>query len=548
LTLPASGSVTLSPTQDATLGVTLVVTDTGGADADASGVADVQVQLAWQTEGGAWQAGAWVQAAPGAPGEYAAAFSACTRGWRVPHNRNLRISLQLADQAGNRAHIDQAGVFRYAFPDLNHDCIVEIKDVLDLLPALTDPAKARPEHDVDGSGSLDAADALALLEAVFGDIGLSNAHVGVRTGQAGEVGQMGTAAAPVFPGLGSRVQFTALPAPAEIDSARDVAVLGTMALVADWQGANLALVDVTQPLAPTLAGALPLSERAYGVAAAGSLAYVSDPADENPGRLAFFDLAQLDLTQPATQPLPQPLTQSLVATLTLAGEAMESAVVSDALYVAAGYGGLHVLDVSTPQTPTLLATLDTQGIAADVSVAGDLVYVADQEDGLLIYRRAVISPTAPITATEPITPGAPLSLTLLAAWDTPGAAIGVSAVLSTVYVADGLGGVHIVDVADPASPRLLSTYATTAAANSVVISDTTLYAAAGWQGVLALDIADPAAPYLAGSYDTPGYAHDLALAGNLLLVADGPAGLQLLYTEYTAAPEHYLLIPLAVKE
>lgn len=572
---PISGSLSITPAQDGTLVVQVVVTDTGGAGV-AAGVADVQVQLAWQEAGGAWQGSGWTEAASAGAGTYTAGFDACTARWRVPHNRPLRISLDLADAAGNRAAVE-AGVFRFQFPDLNRDCIVEIKDLFDLLPALADGAKARPEHDVDGSGSLDAADAAALEAAVYGGAAAGHvgvpavAHVGVRTGQHGNTGQaVSEGAGPA--GQGRRVQFTPLPPPALFASAREVAVSGSTVLAADWRAGGLTVADLSQIVSPTLLGVLPLGDRTFGVNLAGSLAIAGDTPDGDPARLSLISLrglVQPPTETPALTPT-LPLTQSLVATLTLPGELMGSAVAGDHLYLAAGYAGLHVLDVSTPQTPTLVSTFDTPGIAADVhvgltagvtaGVTGTILYVADQGGGLRIYRSSEVTVTAPVTATGTITPGLPitpvlpitpstkLSLTLLAAWPTPGEAIGVTAVQTVAYVAASLGGVQIVDVADPAAPRLLATYATTSAANGVLVSGSLLYVAAGWQGVLALDVSDPATPRLAGSIAIPGYAHDLVLTNDLLLVAAGPAGLQLLQVSQPAEEAWGVWLPLAAKE
>ena len=521
----------ITPAQDATLAVQLVVTDTGGAEAASSGVASVQVQLAWQHENGDWQAGDWVQASAGAEGVYTATVAACTSTWRVPHNRPLRISLHLRDNAGNQAYDEAAAVLRYVFPDLNRDCIVEIKDVFDLLPALRDGVKVRPEHDVDGDGSVTAADGTALLAAIYGSAQPAAMPIPTRTAQGAAAGIFG------LPGSGSIVQFTPLSTPTLSDGVRDVALLNTALLLTNWRTNDMPLIEVGKTLEVLLLTPLLRSGSGYGVTTDGSLVYAAGWEDADLTNIGVWDLSQ-------------PLTPTLVTTITLPGEVMESAVISGQLYAAAGYAGLHLVDVTTLPTATLLSTLDTPGMAADVSVADGLVYVADGMGGLRIYSTADAAPTTPITFTEPITPLAqtmPLSPTLLATFDTPGDAIGVTAVLSTVYVADGLGGVRIVDAGDPASPRLLAAYATASAANSTVVSGTTLFVAAGWEGVLALDISDPTAPHLASSFDTPGYAYDLALAGDLLLVADGPGGLQALRVEQEAAPAHYLLIPFVAK-
>lgn len=518
ITWPISGSVTLAPAQDAAIAVELAVSDGGG-----SGVADVQVQLAWRNDTGSWSATEWITATTIAPGRYTAGFAACTSAWRVPHNRPLRISLQLADKAGNDVRTAEAAVYRYDFPDLNRDCVVEIKDLLALQSALIAHAEARPEYDVDGNGSVDSGDVQALSAAVFGSGPL---HVAEAPSVDG---------ATIFPGLGSRVIFSHLATLNELSVGHDVALSDGGALVVDWRSKALALVDLSTPVTLTIAGRWLLSDRILGVTAAGNLAYVSDAGDAQTGRMALLNTAQ---------PPTQPLTPTIVAMLPLPGALMESALISDHLYVAAGYAGVHILDVANPQTPTLSATLDTPGLATDVSVAGNNIYVADQENGLLVYHSVpgVSAPGVSVPA-PPLTSTLPLTAALVGSWDTPGTAIGVTFALSTAYVADGLGGVQILGVSDSSALRPLAVYTTTSAANSVVVSGTTLFVAAGWQGVLALDVSDPARPAVAGSFDTPGYAHDLALSGTLLLVADGPAGMQILQIAELPAPTHYLMIP-----
>jgi hypothetical protein len=58
----------------------------------------------------------------------------------------------------------------------------------------------------------------------------------------------------------------------------------------------------------------------------------------------------------------------------------------DEAFVAAGDGGLRIVDVSQPANPVEVTFYETSGYASDVLVVDDIVYVADGVAGLLILR------------------------------------------------------------------------------------------------------------------------------------------------------------------
>lgn len=87
-----------------------------------------------------------------------------------------------------------------------------------------------------------------------------------------------------------------------------------------------------------------------------------------------------------------PATAALAGTLDLPGEAFDLFAAGDYLYVAAGYDGLYVWDVSDPATPVLAAQALPgdplhRGLAQRVVVDGDWVYVSEYEGGLYVYER-----------------------------------------------------------------------------------------------------------------------------------------------------------------
>ena len=106
---------------------------------------------------------------------------------------------------------------------------------------------------------------------------------------------------------------------------------------------------------------------------------------------------------------------------------------------------------------------------------------------------------------------------------------------STVYVAAGASGVHVIDVAAPASPAHIATFDTSGNARRLAVSGSTLFIADGLGGIRALDIAVPSVPALVGAHATAGAARSLVYAGPHLIVLDMDDGLQILTTASTPA-------------
>ncbi|HBV62832.1 MAG TPA: hypothetical protein DEF45_07395, partial [Rhodopirellula sp.] len=131
-------------------------------------------------------------------------------------------------------------------------------------------------------------------------------------------------------------------------------------------------------------------------------------------------------------------------------------------------------------------------------------------------------------------------------FDTIGNARAIAIAGMTAYVADGAGGLRVLDVTDPSSITELGAYDAAANAKSVAIQGTVAYVANGAEGLLVLDITDPAAITKLGSFDTAGDAKSVAIQGMTAYVADGSNGLLVLdvtdpaaitqYSRFVAAP------------
>ncbi len=139
-----------------------------------------------------------------------------------------------------------------------------------------------------------------------------------------------------------------------------------------------------------------------------------------------------------------------------------------------------------------------EGIAASAGI----VYAAMHSDGLAILRRAGDQ------FDELGTVGG-----LTNAW-------GVAVAGSTVYVADGAGGLAVIDASDPSQARVIGRAETGGTAQSVVLDGDTAFVAAGSVGLVAVDISKPDQPTVLSTMDTPGTALQVAVSNGRAYIAD----------------------------
>jgi len=113
--------------------------------------------------------------------------------------------------------------------------------------------------------------------------------------------------------------------------------------------------------------------------------------------------------------------------------ARDVVVVGNLAYVATGWSGLQIVNITDPENPEIVGYWDYINEASDVAVSGDYAYVADGESGLRV-----------ISVSDPEHPEE------VGYYDTPGYAYGVA--LSEdglIYVAD-YTNVGIYRFTDPA--------------------------------------------------------------------------------------------------
>ncbi|MBR9911261.1 MAG: hypothetical protein GYB33_13010 [Gammaproteobacteria bacterium] len=104
-----------------------------------------------------------------------------------------------------------------------------------------------------------------------------------------------------------------------------------------------------------------------------------------------------------------------------------------------------------------------------------------------------------------------------------------------VYIAATSGGLHIVNVANKATPTLAATFATTSSATDVKVVGNTAYVAVSNSGLDIVNVADPAAPQLLANIGLAGSAADLAVQNGYVFVA-GSGGVQIVDARNESGP------------
>jgi hypothetical protein len=157
----------------------------------------------------------------------------------------------------------------------------------------------------------------------------------------------------------------------------------------------------------------------------------------------------------------------------------------------------------TVRAPAQLPVLQEPGVSYEgIDVLNGNIYVGQHGNGLGVYRRGADNRIKRIgTATE-----------LMDAW-------GVSAQGTTVFVADGAGGLAIVDVKDPFAPKVIGRVKTGGQARAVVVNGIFAYVGAGSAGLVTVDIADLTAPKVVSKVAMPGTALRVAYAKGRVFVA-----------------------------
>jgi hypothetical protein len=211
------------------------------------------------------------------------------------------------------------------------------------------------------------------------------------------------------------------------------------------------------------------------------------------------------------------------------GYANNVKVLNGYAYVAAGWRGIQIVDVSDRSTPVVVNVHYTWDSAYDLRIVGDRIYVADGAAGLYIAS----------IASDPSNPE------FLGRVDTRGDAQDVVVDGNYAYVADGGAGLAIIDVADPARPLVLSTVATTGRAKGVSYSNGYAVVVTGdaRDELIVVDVRNPLLPVVTGTVAVDGELKDVVARGSLAYIAAYTEGLQIVDFSTPTAPRVVGAVP-----
>ncbi|MFH1255851.1 MAG: VWA domain-containing protein [Candidatus Diapherotrites archaeon] len=167
-----------------------------------------------------------------------------------------------------------------------------------------------------------------------------------------------------------------------------------------------------------------------------------------------------------------------------------------------------------------LTSLDTSGTGNAVFVDNNYAYLADGSGGLRI-----------IDVNEPLQPA------LAGTYNTSGTAYGVFVQGNYAYVADGRAGLRIVDISSKSAPTLVGTYNSSGTAMDVFVSGNLAYLADYDRGLIIVNVTNKSSPASVGSYNTGGYSYGVFVDNNYAYVADGSAGLRIFDVNTQASPQ-----------
>ncbi|HEV7766059.1 MAG TPA: carboxypeptidase regulatory-like domain-containing protein [Thermoanaerobaculia bacterium] len=195
-----------------------------------------------------------------------------------------------------------------------------------------------------------------------------------------------------------------------------------------------------------------------------------------------------------------PASPSLVAGLPLPGEAIDLRIRDGHVFLAAGTAGMHIIDVHVPNAPVLVATVAIPGVAQDIWLEDSFAYVAAGQEGLQIVDISTLS--APV---------------VVGGITTDGHARGVAVFRNHAVVAADYS-LEVIDVSTPSAPQLAGRVQRSGS-KDLVVRGPFAYIAGFSNGLDILDFAVPTQPRLRGS--VPQFVpRDVALNGQFAMFAE----------------------------
>ena len=314
------------------------------------------------------------------------------------------------------------------------------------------------------------------------------------------------------------------------------------------------LVNVAQPQNIEYAGSYQLTN-SFEVMLDWPLAYVCQHF-ANPSFMA------LDVSNPENI--------EMIGFLNEAHSTQDFDIQGDYAYLANDWDGLQIVDISYPDNLHYVGGIDFGDRAYAVFVKGNIAYVADGYAGLflidvsdvtnpsvisnysdnfsasgVVVRSNVAFMTDHLTTLQTIDVADPYNLTHLDSYFGQGySRRGIDLYGHYALISAWAFGVHIVDIANPASITPVTLLPTPGNCHSLSCAYDRVYVCNYEAGIQVYDISDPVNPSLMGHYQTPGNARGVVAGEEYIYVAD-ESSLQILRLATTGADEGDNELPLA---
>lgn len=188
----------------------------------------------------------------------------------------------------------------------------------------------------------------------------------------------------------------------------------------------------------------------------------------------------------------------IIGSVETPGTANGITIIGNTVYIADGYEGLQIIDVSMPTHPKIIGNFDTSGYAYEVVVQNGTAYVADMWNGLQIID--VSNPTSPQFISSLYTQDYAYDLVLLN---------------DIAYIADGKAGLQIADISDTVNPKIIGSLQTKFATH-IEINGNLIFIADGEGGIKIIDATYPKSPQLISKWDTTNPVYALSIKGEIL--------------------------------
>jgi PKD repeat protein len=335
-------------------------------------------------------------------------------------------------------------------------------------------------------------------------------------------------------------------------SAGGIAVRDNVAYVADGE-TGLQIIDISTPSNPVITGSL---DTAYGTAVAisGGHVYVAGNSPHmsesglqvidisvpnNPvivGAVKNFDAENLTVVGDLAYVVGEfgglqvidisiPSDPVIIGTADVGGWPSSVAAIDDIAYVATPYAGLKIVDISTPTNPTVVGAMETSGRTGGMTVVDNTLYLAI-ESGLQIID--IVVPEYPVIIGSVETPDNGQDLTI----------VGNNAYLVTHTFIGGHGSsLQIIDIGTPASSQvLLGSVDSAGYAFDIDVAGDKAYVADGSGGLQVVDISTPADPLILGSAESLDQALDVVVIGNLAFMASRNWGFRIFDLSTASSP------------